>query len=210
MKELNGDYLDTTLTENKTDWYNSKWSSSGPTFSQTGLFNFTKVIKNDYQLMISNTVWNIGAGDWTGNSPYNLNNKNQYNAERGSVTYQNSRSTTWTGKVGLIYASDYGYASTDFDCRNDLRAGIKLNGSTMVYTDSKCKNNNWLYKGTTYWTISTSYINNINAFYVFGSGPVHRAAAYIGSDVFPSLYLTSNVKVLSGDGSKANPYILSI
>ena len=49
MNELNGDYLDTTLTANKNNWYNSYWDSSTnkPVFRQTGVFDYTKVIKSN-------------------------------------------------------------------------------------------------------------------------------------------------------------------
>ena len=209
MKELNGDYLDTILTANKTNWYNSIYTSSGPTFQQKGVLYYNKIIKLHYQQMISTCNWNIGGNVWTGSFPYNLNTKDQYNAERNTKVY-NGFSTTWTGKIGLIYVSDYGYASTDNECRNDIRTGVKANASSMIYTDTKCKNNNWLHKQSTYWTLSSSYSSNKSVFYIFSLGTAHRAYTYISADVFPSLYLSSNVSISSGDGSSSNPYLLSI
>ena len=60
--ELNGDYLNIDLKENTTNWYNSYWdsSTSKPALRQTGEFDYTKVIKSNYQNMISESVWNIG------------------------------------------------------------------------------------------------------------------------------------------------------
>ena len=109
MKELNGDYLDTNLTANKTNWYNTYWKNDAPVFRQTGVFDYTKVIKTKYQQMISTSVWNLGSNAYSNpaTSPYGLPTKGQYEAERGTVTYQNSRATAWTGKIGLMYASDY-------------------------------------------------------------------------------------------------------
>ena len=57
----------------------------------------------------------------------------QYNKERGIITYQNSHPTDWTGKVGLIYASDYGYASTNSECRENLRAGVVYDKAKEQY-----------------------------------------------------------------------------
>ena len=83
MKELNGDYLDTTLTANKTNWYNSTWDSTveKPILKQTGIFDYTTVIKEKYKKMISESVWNIGGNTYTMvNSAATLPTLEQYNA----------------------------------------------------------------------------------------------------------------------------------
>ena len=100
MKELNGDYLDTTLTSNK-NWYNGKNNQ------QKGVFKYQYTIKEKYQEMISESVWNIGGNKYNpSTNPQGLPTLEQYDAERGNITYQNSRPITWTGKIGIIYASD--------------------------------------------------------------------------------------------------------
>jgi len=45
-------------------------------------------------------------------------------------------------------------------------------------------------------------------FNVLSSGSVASGDAYSPTIVRPSIYLKSNVKVASGDGSSANPYTL--
>lgn len=211
MKELNGDYLDTTLTAN-TQWYNSHWSSSGPVFRRTGIFDYTKVIKTKYQQLISESVWNLGANSWNNpsESPYGLPTKGQYEAERGNVTYQNRRPIVWTGKIALIYASDYGYASTDTECRKDLRAGLTLTDNKIDATGANCKNNNWLYRNTNYLTISPCSWNPGFAFYQVRSGNIDNngSAVYLNMPVFPSLYLSSDIKIISGEGISSNAYQL--
>ena len=199
MKELNGDYLDTTLTANKTNWYNSQWGSSTnkPVLRQTGIFNYINVIKEKYQNMISNSVWNIGGNSYTGSAPYTLNLLTQQKRERDKITYQNSRSTTWTGKVGLIYVSDYGYASTNLECHNNLKASL-------------CKTNNWLDNKSSLWTLSPHFNDPRSVFYVHGDGTIDNNNAYASYDVFPTLYLSSSVNIINGNGSASNPYILSI
>ena len=212
MKELNGDYLDTTLTANKTNWYNSYWDSSTqkPVLRQTGTFNYTTVIKEKYQNMISNSVWNIGGNSYTGSAPYALNLLTQYKRERDKITYQNSRPTIWTGKVGLIYASDYGYASTNSECRENLRAGVVYDSTKeqIDYTNTKCKLDNWLQNSSWYWTLSPSSGNSNDVFRVRGDGAVDGNAAYDSYSVFPAVFLKSDVKISSGTGEKTKPYIL--
>ena len=210
MKELNGDYLDTTLTANKTNWYNSTWDSSTqkPVLRQTGTFNYTTIIKEKYQNMISNSVWNIGVNSYMGIIPYNLNLLTQYNRERDKITYQNSRPTTWTGKVGLIYVSDYGYASTYAECHNNLRAGVTYINNSWDYTNGLCKTDNWLAKNSWYWTLSSYSGDSRSVFYVNGDGAVDNLDAYRSVGVFPSIYLKSNIKITSGTGEKTKPYNL--
>ena len=190
MQELNGDYLNTSLTANKTNWYNSYWDS-GPVFRQTGVFDYTTTIKQKYQDMINNTVWNLGGNVYSSGSGLNL--QTQYKAERGSTTYQNSRATTWTGKVALIYASDFGYASTDHTCRSNL-------------TSSNCKIDNWLFKSVFYKTLSP-YSDDTDS--VFGvSNNVINGGAYYLSNIFPSVYLKSDIQITGGTGTSTNPYLL--
>ena len=214
MKELNGDYLDTTLTANKTNWYNSYWTSTsnGPVFQQTGVFDYTKVIKSNYQNMISESVWNIGGNSYTGSTPYTLNLLSQYNKERGTITYQNSRPTEWTGKVGLIYASDYGYASTLAECHENLRAGVTYDKESdkWDYTNGKCKTDNWLFKNSWYWTLSPYSGYSHSVFVVLGDGAFDYGFAYDSYAVWPAVFLKSDILIASGNGEKVDPYKLSI
>ncbi len=210
--ELNGDYLDTTLTANKNDWYNSYWDSSTnkPVLRQTGVFDYIKVIKIEYQNMISKSVWNIGGNSYSNPSsaPYGLPLLDQYNKERGTIAYQNSRPTTWTGKIGLIYASDYGYASTNSECRENLRAGVVYDSTKEQndYTNTKCKLDNWLQKSSWYWTLSPSSVDSAHVFHVLGAGAVGFHGVCESYSVLPAVFLKSDILITSGTGEKTNPY----
>ncbi len=213
--ELNGDYLNTTLTSN-TKWYNNYYDSNTKKVVQRkeGIFDYTKVIKSNYQDMISESVWNIGGNGYSNPSsaPYGLPLLDQYNAERGTKTYQNSRPTKWTGKVGLIYVSDYGFASKNNECRENIRAGIVYDKAKEQndYTNSKCKIDNWLQKSIVFWTLSVSAFLPNGAIYVLDRGSGYFFEVYSYHNVFPSLYLKSNIKITSGTGEKDNPYKLSL
>ena len=167
------------------------------------MFNYNYTIKEKYQNYISESVWNTGGNNYTYvNSVSTLPTLGQYNAERGNKFYTAdttnnvTRTATWTGKVGLIYASDFGYASNDEECQNDLRAGVK------------CKNDNWLHKSQWYWTLSPFSSLSPYVFRVRGEGFVRYNYAYDSSGVRPSVYLKSNILIIGGDGSSLNPYIL--
>ena len=212
MKELNGDYLDTTLTANKTNWYNSYSDSTTkkPELRQTGEFNYTNVIKSNYQNMISESVWNIGGNTYNNPSsaPYGLPLLDQYNKERGTIVYQNSRPTEWIGKVGLIYASDYGFSSTNSECRENLRAGIVYDSTKEQtdYTNIKCKLDNWLQKSSWYWTLSPYSGYSTYVFDVDEYGAVSSGGAFNSNGVWPVVFLKFDVKIISGNGEKTNPY----
>ena len=213
MQELNGDYLNYNLTENKTNWYNSTWDSSTqtPLLIQTGTFNYQYTIKEKYQNYISENVWNVGGSTYNpGTDPKSLPTLEQYNAERGSITYQNSKASVWTGKIGLIYPSDYGYASTDEECRKDLRAGQVYNADTRTYdlTKANCKNENWLHKNMWYWTISPSSDYSSIVWYVAGENIIQTNNAFGSLGVFAATYLKSDTHFISGTGTQSDPYKL--
>ena len=215
MKKLNGDYLNTSLTLNTT-WYNSYYDSSTkkPVLRQTGVFNYTNVIKSNYQKMISESIWTIGANEYSNPSsaPYGLPSINQYNMERGTKTFQNNMPINWTGKVGLIYASDYGFSSSNNECRNNMRAGAiyNIDNDKFDYSNSKCKINNWLYKNTAYLSMSPCLWDNSGIFVIFGSGVINGNFSYISSHVYPTVFLNSSIQIISGVGTINSPYIFNV
>ena len=217
QKELNGDYLNYNLTSN-TNWYNSYYDTDKPVQRQTGVFNYNYTIKEKYQNYISESVWNTGGNNYTYvNSVSTLPTLGQYNAERGNKFYTAdtannvTRTATWTGKVGLIYASDFGYASNDKECQNDLIAGqiYDADNSKYDYTNVKCKNDNWLHKSQWYWTLSPYSSESPFVFRVLGDGFVYSCGAYDSLGVRPSVYLKSNILIIGGDGTSLNPYVIA-
>ena len=164
--------------------------------------------------MISESVWNVGGNSYNNPNtpPYGLPLLDQYNKERGIITYQNSCPTTWTGKVGLIYASDYGYASTNSECRENLRSGLTYDkeNEKWDYSNGKCKKNNWLFKSNWFWTITPFSNYSYDIFGINSSGVADSTTCYRSLGIFPSIYLKSNILFTSGTGEKDSPYKLSL
>ena len=130
-----------------------------------------------------------------------------YTRERGTTVYS-GRSTNWTGKVGLMYPSDYGYATSGGSSKNRASClAIKLyNWYDSRYSD--CKNNDWLYNSsTTQWTISPSAGNSTYVFYVHNTGYVNDSYVYVYA-VRPVVHLKSTIKITGGTGSSTDPFIL--
>ena len=168
------------------------------------------IINDTAKSMIQNTTWNLGETTWkTSDPPYETYTVNElYEKERGKEVYT-SHATTSTDYVGLIYPSDYGYASTDASCRQNLRTGATYINNTWGGTPT-CKNNNWLYKGVWYWTISPNSSEANYVFLVNSDGDLSNLIALYRGGVRPSLYLKSNVKIVSGLGTKDNMFKLEI
>ena len=79
---------------------------------------------------------------------------------------------------------------------------------------SDCYNNVWLYMSENYqWTISPSASSSV-AYPVFGfrstTGNVRTSIANYAGLVRPSVYLLSSTKILSGEGTPENPYVLGV
>ena len=144
-----------------------------------------------------------------------------YTEERGtrngkicsSGTYCNDtveRTTTWTGKVGLMYPSDYGYATSGgstTDRTTCLNTSLSSWDSSSV---SDCKNNDWLFNSSSQWTLSPNATPSgaYRAFFVYSGGRVNNGGAYNNYAASPVVYLKSNVKISSGTGSQDDPFVL--
>ena len=107
-----------------------------------------------------------------------------------------TRTNTWDGKIALMYPSDYGYASTDTECRSKL-------------SSTNCKNENWLFNSAYQWTLSPYSGNEISVFRVYPDGDVNSFDASDTLGVRPALFLKSDVVRAGGTGeSVENAYTL--
>ena len=166
-------------------------------FSNTGLTSEAKI-------MISNAVWNLGgsiAFDDVTASTF-------YERERGTTVYT-GRPTEWTGQIGLVYPSDYGYATSGGSTGRDTCLAMELYNWD---SSSDCYNNDWLYNSSNYqWTLTPDSSRSNNVFLVGILGLVGTYYAnHTNNAVSPVLYLSSNVRITGGDGSRDNPFQLSL
>jgi len=101
--------------------------------------------------------------------------------------------------VGLIYPSDYGYAVKEEECREVIMYNYKDTGTPV------CKNNNWLFSGSHYWTISPSSKYSTYALYVAATGYVAFFVIDFEAGVRESLYLAPETK-FSGSGKSNDKF----
>ena len=183
------------LTTGSTTWYN------GPNNSKNGTYEYRKNIRSLSIDKVAKVRWN------TSRTTYNASALNSYNQERSTTLISTPsdnvpRKNTWDGKIALIYPSDYGYASTDTACRDNMSS--KTND---VYN---CKNENWLFNSAYQWTLSPYSVFAGSVFVVYSRGYVSdNFTADNTTGVRPVLFLKSDVVMAGGTGeSIENAYTL--
>ena len=185
--ELNGTYLTTLLG---TSNVNGKLSSG-----------------------IANAKWHLGGAS---SSNYNtLTAEGIYTAERNTSAIYSGNPSSIYAKVGLMYPSDYGYATVGGTTTN--REGCRAK-AVYDYDTVDCKNNDWLF------TSQNSFVNNYEwllspyssgsngVAYLYSSGYMDLDGRYNDVSscqyaVRPSFYLDSSVlKIVGGTGTSDNAY----
>ena len=199
--ELNETYLSTLLA---TSGVNSKLSSA-----------------------IVNAKWHLGgANNTSGSNYYNdtITTENYYKAERSPYATSGTLQNLYSGnpeyvfaKVGLMYPSDYGYATVggSTTSKANCRSQALYNWRDSSFSD--CKNNDWVFKSATFvnkteWLISpcASY-SGYGYASGFGSAGNVYTTNYVNKmehAVRPAFYLDSSIlKIVgTGDGTKDNAY----
>ena len=166
--------------------------------------------------MIGNTKYYLGGKSLTYNNGYADTPLQFYSYERkisGSEYYCNgSNPNNWVGKLGLMYVSDYGYATENCESKA-LASGISYSDTTL----QKCNDTNWLYNlKTGEWLLTPYSKSNAKVYKLFEEGYIqeyytkYNSSYYNSQAVRPVLYLKSNVKITGGTGTNANPYTLSL
>ena len=171
---------------------------------------YTTTLKNDTtRNAIEEVVWNLGGtGSYT--SASNGLASHFYGYERGTTVYS-GRPTTWTGKIGLMYPSDYGYATSGGTTKDRAACLAKelYNWNSSAFSD--CKGNDYLFDANNYqWTLAPTSANASDVFYVDTFGYVYNHIAHDSNAVRPALFLKSNIQVDKGTGEKSNPYTLKM
>ena len=174
-------------------------------FTSTGLKNDTT------RNAIEEVVWNLG-----GSSTYeDVTPSMFYERERGTTVYS-GRPTTWTGKIGLMYPSDYGYATSGGTTKDRAACLAKelLHWNSSDFSD--CKGNDYLYLfdyymgGLNQWTLTPYSADAGYVFLVFDRGEVGHGELGAEDVVRPALFLKSNIQVDKGTGAENDPYTLKI
>ncbi len=174
------------------------------------------------EMVDDGVTWNLGGTDDYQDSSNGLVT-NLYNYERGT-TVPSSHQTEWSATtdptehkgVGLIYPSDYGYASHGGSKGRAYCFAKELYNWDATQGDyqTNCANNDWLKpsgSSSYLWTITPFSGYSDGAFNVYSEGFLYYYDNVTDSGVvWPVVYLKSNVKIVDGTGEINNPYQLSV
>ena len=154
--------------------------------------------------MIGNAKYYLG-----GYNGSNVTVDTIYQYERkisGSDYYYGTNPNSWTGKLALMYASDYGYASSN--CENK-----RIYDSNSSSNDIRaCNTTNWLYNiKKDEWLLPQEASDRFNGVSVLSDGRVGSGNVIIDQfAVRPVLYLISSVQIAGGNGTSSSPYTLGL
>ncbi len=182
----------------------------GKSFSCTEVDFASTGLKNDTtRNAIEEVVWNLGGISVYLEDYYDVTPSEFYEAERGAGVYS-GHATTWTGKIGLMYPSDYGYATSGGTTED--RAACLAKGLNNWRNLSDCSGNDYLLDASrrSPTTLTPHSANAYNVFCVSSDGGVRRTGASDAYGVRPALFLKFNILVDKGTGAKSDPYTLKM
>ena len=198
----NSTYYKGSLTSIDTYYWNNVTKEN--TWSESNLnkinlnTNFINSIGNTWANKIATTTWKVG-----GNTFDNIVKSVP------SVAYQNeivapAENTTYDAKIGLMYASDYGFAASPSAWTTTL---YNYDGNDAKGTSIKTIN--WMYMGYYDWTISRFSAYSRGAFVVYSDGYVYTDGVSDHTGVRPSFNLSSSITYVSGSGSAVDPILIN-
>ena len=181
-------------------------------FSGNG--SYIKGLNEESKKMIDkNITWNVGSISVHNDS----NVETFYERERVDNSYI-GYPTIWSSStdikyngIGLMYPSDYGYATNGGNLGRKSCFDERMYNWQNDYYSSECGEQNWLkVQSWGAWTL-TQLSNADSSFYVFSIYSVRSIdvhSAYLSFEVWPVVYLTPSTKIINGKGLINEPFIL--
>ena len=190
-------FYEGSLTSIDTYSWNYKATNKSSDTWSTSLLN--KINLNTNYLNNIGTTWSnlIEDATWkvSGHSTRSVTPSEMYTAEitNATKTYGPSDGTS---KIGLVYASDYGFAASP--------------SAWTITMGSYDGSSNWMYMGNYEWTISPYSSNSFSVFTLNNAGYVNNFAAGADYGSRPVLYLKASVLYAGGLGTKDSPITLVV
>ena len=202
-------------------WNSAKtnnWSNASLKTELNGTYLTTLLgtlnVNSKLNTAIVSAKWHLGGAS---SSNYDtLTAEGIYIEERNTSAIVSGNPAIIYAKVGLMYPSDYGYATVGGITTNKAgcRAQALNNWNSSSYSD--CKNNDWVFTSATFvntaeWLLSPSSSNSHVATRLYTAGYVGLGGGNFvhGSlcAVRPTFYLDSSIlKIVGGLGTKDNAY----
>ena len=162
--------------------------------------NYLNNIGSTWSNLIEDATWKVSGHRTSYVTPSEMYTGEITNATK---TYGPSDGTS---KIGLVYASDYGFAASPSAWTKTLYNydGNDVNGTSI-------KTINWMYMGFTDWTLTPYSSDGRNVFILNYNG---RVGSYDNADLGcgsrPVMYLKASVLYAGGSGTKDSPITLVV
>ena len=181
-------------------------SGNGSNTWSTSLLNKTNLNKNfitnigaDWAAKIADTTWKVGGNTWSNIGTQPAKTAYQNEIVNPVTTNSTDNATEYSAKIGLMYASDYGFAAAPSAWTTQLSS----------YSGDAIKNVNWMFMGLYEWTISRNADHASYVFRVFYTGIVNFSGANFALALRPAFSLKSSVNYVSGSGTAADPIVIN-
>ena len=187
--------------------YNNDWSKS--VLQEYLNTTYLNTLDLTSQSMIDDALWNLGGVSDSSseeNYPYKVGINELYQYERSDAVYPGN-ALTWTGKIALMYPSDYGYATSGGSATDRTTC---LTTSLMFWNSSPdCYGSDWIsdlsgllltHVLSDKYTMLMNLGTNV-ALYSLNNFPSEH--------IYPTIYLSSDVKISGGSGKESDPFVLS-
>lgn len=202
----NASYYKGSLTSIDTYYWNYKAANNASNEWSTSLLNKTNLNTNylnnigtTWSNMIEDTTWKV-----SGPSTNYVTPSEMYTAEITNAT-KTYGPNNGKSKIGLMYASDYGFAASPSAWTKTL--------TNYEYNDvngTSIKTINWMYMGHSEWPITPFSSYDGDVFRLRASGYVNTGTADHSYGSRPVLYLKSSVLYAGGSGTKDSPITLVV
>ena len=179
------------------------WNAKSGTCNGSETCNFTSTgIKSNYRNMVATAVWyNPRLFSAIGNSRPGA----VYSLERDSLENR------WTGKIALVYPSDIGFSTSggSSKTREACLDSLMYSWNTPEYSD--CNENNIFKEYRLRGNYATLASEGTNLYVALSNGSFSGVDTYPTNkyDIYPTLYLNSDVRIYRGTGTKTDPYIIT-
>ena len=194
--------------KNWTSAYSNNWV--GSTLKKELNETYLNSLTSEAQSMISNAKYYLGGfnGGTSTTTPVAMYSyERKIKNTKSNEFYYGTNPNSWIGKIGLMYVSDYGYASSNCEGKN-----LYIYGNN---TDDirQCNSTNWLYNiKINEWLLNQDPDYAYGVFYLHNVGYITDGGIAYNYQYAtrPVVYLKSNIKITGGDGTSTNPYILGL
>ena len=197
--------------------YIPDWSTASLKTELNGTYLITLINLSNLNSKLSSAIVNVKwhLGDPSNNS---ATVDDIYTQERNTSAVYSGNPESIYAKVGLLYPSDYGYASVDdgmmmikASCRTEINNYICIESNWLFTSQSSFVNDGeWLLSPYSSYSSDSELLINSRAAYLTSSGYLELYGDKIQSrkhSVRPTFYLDSEtLKIVGGDGSSSNPY----